>query len=477
MTRSALLFLSLLAICILPPAAAEARPPDMVIFLTDDQSQQDSTVYGSKEVRTPHMARLAAMGMTFDRAFVASPSCAPSRAALLTGLMPARNGAEANHSKPRSELKKLPGYLQELGYEVVAFGKVAHYNHGKLYGFDHTEFEGFHDHRGIAAAQEFLGKRDAKTSKPLCLFVGTNWPHRPWPEDHGGYDPAVVAVPATHVDTPTTREFRARYLHAVSKGDDDLGLIYDAAQKHLGKETLFIMSSDHGAQWPFGKWNLYEDGIRVPLIVSWPGVVAAGSRTNAMVSWIDLLPTLIEAAGATPPKAGNAEGEIDGRSFLPVLRDAQAAHRERIFATHSSDQRMNVYPIRSVRAEQWKLILNLHPEFKYTTHVDRAKVADEVSFFRSWERAANAGDKHAQAVVARYFARPAEELYDLANDPLEQRNLAGDPAQAERVKTLRAELEEWMQAQGDQRTVYGQPTLLSAESIGAPEASATEVAP
>src|SRR5689334_858457 len=92
--------------------AAESGRPNIVVFLTDDHSLLDSTVYGSKEVRTPNMERVAAAGVTFDRAFVASPSCAPSRAALLTGLMPARNGAEPNHSKPRAELKKLPAYLK-----------------------------------------------------------------------------------------------------------------------------------------------------------------------------------------------------------------------------------------------------------------------------------------------------------------------------------------------------------------------------
>ena len=97
--------------------------PHIVVFLGDDHSLLDSEVYGSTEVRTPNMQRLAATGITFTHAFVASPSCAPSRAALLTGLMPARNGAEANHSRPRPEIKKLPAYLRELGYEVVAFGK------------------------------------------------------------------------------------------------------------------------------------------------------------------------------------------------------------------------------------------------------------------------------------------------------------------------------------------------------------------
>jgi arylsulfatase A-like enzyme len=111
---------------LLPATAAPKDRPDIVIFLTDDHSQLDLSPYGGTALRTPNMQRLADAGLTFTDAYVASPSCAPSRAALLTGLMPARNGAEANHSKPRKEIKKWPAYFQELGYEVVAFGKVSH---------------------------------------------------------------------------------------------------------------------------------------------------------------------------------------------------------------------------------------------------------------------------------------------------------------------------------------------------------------
>jgi N-sulfoglucosamine sulfohydrolase len=118
--------LTALVLSVTLTGVAQAQKPNIVVFLSDDHSLLDSTVYGSKDVKTPAMERLAHAGMTFDRAFVVSPSCAPSRAALLTGLMPVRNGAEANHSKPRPEIKKLPAYLKELGYEVVSFGKVSH---------------------------------------------------------------------------------------------------------------------------------------------------------------------------------------------------------------------------------------------------------------------------------------------------------------------------------------------------------------
>ena len=444
--------LLLLVLAWLGQAAAR---PDLVIFLTDDHGQLDSTPYGGYGIRTPHIQRLADAGLTFTRAYVASPSCAPSRAALLTGLMPARNGAQANHAKPRTELKKWPAYFQELGYEVVAFGKVAHYRHTGDYGFDHFAHDTFHDHAGIPAAVDFLRNRPRSAAKPLCLFVGSNWPHVPWPEQDLGYDPQLLPLPAGSIDTPATRQWRARYAAAVTKGDDDLGTFLDATRAHLPKGTLFLFSADHGAQWPFGKWNLYEAGVAVPLIIAWPGIIEPSMRTTAMVSWVDLLPTLLDAAGGKTPTG------IDGRTFLPVLRGASPTHRDHIFTTHTNDNRMNIYPSRAVRDERWKYIRNLHPEFAFTSHLDLvAGALGQRAFFSTWETATKT-DAQAAAIVQRYHARPAEELYDLAVDPREQRNLATAPPHSAKLASLRGELDAWMKSQDDEQTVLVEPRLLS----------------
>ena len=423
------------------PGSAGARRPNMVVFLTDDHSAGDSTVYGAPGAPTPNMQRLAQAGLAFDRAFVASPSCAPSRAALLTGLMPARNGAMANHSRPRAALKKLPAYLQELGYEVVAFGKVSHYRHTKDYGFDHFAHDGFHDDEAVPAALRWLGER--RGGKPLALFVGTNWPHVPWPDPPQDFDPAQVKPPPTFVDTPATREALARYFAAVSRMDSELGQVFDAAMQRLGPNTLFLTTSDNGAQFPFGKWNLYDAGTRTPLIAVWPGVIRPGTRTDAMVSWVDILPTLVELAG------GSAPADLDGRSFAAVLLGKSSAHRELIFTTHSRDGDMNVYPCRAVRSAAWKYIRNLRPEARHTTHIDKAQAGDGKAYWDSWVARA-ATDPAAALTVQRYFTRPAEELYDLRVDPLEQHNLAADSRYAGSLASLRAALDGWMTAQGDE---------------------------
>ncbi|QDV16002.1 Arylsulfatase [Gimesia panareensis] len=430
---------------------AEPVRPDMVIFLSDDHTRRDSSVYGSPDIQTPNMKRLADQGMTFENAFVASPSCAPSRAALLTGLYPAHNGAEPNHSRPRAELKKLPAYLQELGYEVVSFGKVGHYKQTPEYGFDIARHFRYHEDIAVPKAIEWLKQRNSE--RPLCLFVGTNWPHVPWPEEIGDIDPEKLQVPPNHVDTPVTRRWRAKYMAAIKKMDSELGQVYDVARQKLGEDVFFLHTSDHGAQWPFGKWNLYDEGIRTPLIVSWPGRIKQAVRTEAMVSWIDILPTLVDVAGGTPPE------RIDGRSFLPVLKGKTDAHRDVIFTTHSGDGNNNVYPIRAARTlDGWKYIRNLHPEFRFTSHV--TNVPDKNGYWNSWVQKAISSPQ-ARLQVRRYLERPREELYQVTRDPFEQQNLIEDPAHAERLRKLRQQVDDWLAETGDQKAVFGRPQRIA----------------
>ena len=435
--------LLLLLIALVSSAAAQTRP-HIVILLTDDLGGRDTTVYGSRDVRTPNLDRLAANGMTFDNAFVASPACAPSRAALLTGLMPARNGTEANHTYPREGTSYLTTSLKSMGYEIAAFGKVAHGNYKPEYGFDFFS----RPRVGFAAnVKRYFQQRTSE--RPVCLMVGDRRPHVPWTKD-SIYDPSKVGLPPYFIDTPETRQHRARYFSDITGLDEELGQVIDMARKNLGEGAVFVFSSDHGGQWPFGKWNLYDAGIRVPLVVEWQGKIAASTRTDAMVSWIDILPTLIELAGGEVPSG------IDGRSFAGVLYGEAREHREEIFTTHSGDGVFNAYPIRSVRTERFKYILNLLPSHLHTNHSDILRRDGAGEYWDSWDKAA-ATNPEAAAIVRRYFERPAEELYDLRTDSLEQTNLAYRPEHGDLARELRARLESWMHGQGDSRTVFHEP--------------------
>ncbi|PHN03638.1 sulfatase family protein [Flavilitoribacter nigricans] len=442
--------LPLLLLCLCPPLFGQ-QLPDIVIYLADDLSRSDISVYNPKGIPTPNLEQLAGEGMVFDRAFVASPSCAPSRAALLTGLMPARNGAERNHSYPQASTLKLTTLLQDLGYEVLSFGKIAHGGKRELiepYGFDYIEPKptGLPD-----LVKAYFDKR--KSEQPVCLMVGDRRPHVRWTTEMD-FDPAELDLPPFLLDTPETRAHWARYATDIKGMDEDLGLIRQYAREWFGEDHIFLFSGDHGSQWPFGKWNLYDYGIRVPFLISWPERIAAGSQTDAMISWVDIFPTLIDLVGGQYPDT------LDGRSFRNILAEPQQTHREMIFTTHNEDGQFNVYPIRSVRGERYKYIINLMPANYHSNHSDINRFDGAGAYWDSWD-ATEKSNPIAADLIHRYFVRPQEELYDLATDPMEQHNLAGQPAYEELLAEMRAQLNVWMEAQQDSQKVKGTPYPVS----------------
>ena len=444
--------------CADAPAPAPARP-NIFVFLTDDMSWTTTSIGVCPDFPTPNIKRVAATGMTFDRAYVASPSCAPSRAALLTSMYPVRNGSMYNHQYPTLVQKKWPDYFHDLGYEVVAIGKVAHYFQVTRYNFDYSAHYTYHDDVCVDEAIKWLKARQAdpkRSKKPICFMVGTNWPHVPWPTEGAPKWPkenaqnVVTAKNATLLpqllDTPETRKAWHNYAAAVTNADNDLGKTYDAVMKYLGKDTIVVFSADNGMQFPFHKWNCYNGGLHEPFVVSWPGKVAAGVHTQALVSWIDVLPTLMEAAGATPPATGLAKGQIDGISFLPVLLGQTDKARDIIYGTHSGDGSKNESPMRAVIGPRYKYIRNLAPDRVYHTHVDLAP--GDTGYWPSWAKLAKT-DAHAAEVVNHYFHRPPEEFYDIEKDPFDLTNLINDPAVANIIADYRAKCDAQMAAYGD----------------------------
>ena len=438
---------------LLVPALHAADKPNIVIYLADDHGCAQSEPYGDTFIHTPKMQELAREGMLFERAYIASPASGPSRAALLSGMMPAHNGAEANHQMPRPETQTMVRQLQAQGYEVVAIGKIAHdQRHTAMCGFDYSKWIEPRREDIARCVEEYLKNRTS--NKPLCLLVGDRRPPVLWTPNSSD-DPAPVNLPDYLIDTPESRAHWGRYLTDVTGVDTSIAQVDSLVAAYFGnRDYLFAYSADHGAQWPFGKWNLYDLGIRVPLLVRWPGHTKAGSRTDAMVSWVDIFPTLIELGG------GKASGPIDGRSFANVLTGKASQHRTEIYTTHTSDGDMNLYPIRSIRTERFKYIRNLRPDCYHSNHSDILRKNGAGAYWDSWEVAA-AKDPAAAAIIDRYYRRPAEELYDIVNDPGEQHNLANDPAYKKMLKELSSKLDAWIKAQGDQLKLPGEPYPLS----------------
>jgi uncharacterized sulfatase len=432
------------------PAAAK---PNIVLFVADDLGIWDTAPYGNKIVRTPNLDRLAKESLRFTRAFANSPTCVPSRAVLYTGLQPIRNGAYVNHSQCRTDIRSLPHYFGELGYRVAQAGKQ-HFNPKSVFPFERvqnseTPEPGFEKNPGLntdlntAAVDGWLA--GAGKDKPFFLVVADHSPHVVWtakPE----YRPEEMDIPPNHIDTPDYRKARARYYTDVTKMDANVGRVLESLKKHgFDQNTVFIFTSDQGPQWPFAKWNVYDAGLRAPLLVRWPGRVKPGV-TEAMVSHVDLLPTLIEAVGGKVP-AG-----LDGLSYLRVLDGRAKSHSEYVFALHTQDGMMNRTPQRSVRTTRYKYILNLSPEIEYTTHIDKATDHDGGrEYWPSWEAKAKT-DPRAAEILKHYHQRPREEFYDVVADLHETRNLVNERKYARTINELRARLAAWRKQQGDDKT-------------------------
>jgi arylsulfatase A-like enzyme len=448
-------------------ASAFAKParPHLVLFLADDHGRLDSPLYGSRVIRTPALQQLARNGMVFDNCFTGAAICIPSRAIIGSGLCSHRNGAIANGRPMNRGIKTLPAYLRELGYRVAHFGK-GHFLPADSYAWEAvpSEIKGegpLNADLDTNVFDRWLSEA-AAGKDPLCLVVCCHSPHVTWP-DNNGYDPASVELPGGSVDTPETRAMRCRYYTDITKMDRQLGEITASVQRHLGGNALFLYTSDNGPQWPFAKWNLYDAGIRMPMVAVWPGVIKAGSRTAAMVQFADILPTFIDlAGGATPP------GDLDGRSFARVLAGKSGRHHAEVFAAHTADDNghMNCYPMRAVRDGRYKYILNLRPDLAYRTHIDRGVARDGRTYWDSWVERARTGDA-AMAVVRRYHKRPEEEFYDTLADPHETANLAiasrGD--HRERLRRMRARVRAWMDGMGDKGELFGVPRPLDKEGL------------
>lgn len=428
-------------------ATAEERP-NLVLFIADDLSWHDVGAYGNRDVHTPNVDRLAREGMTFQRAFAASPTCAPSRSALFTGTYPMRNGAHANHSVVSSSLRTWPEYLQALGYRTVLAGKT-HFGPRERFPFEYLansnvnqpgKPEVLNTDLGTPAIEALLKSHDRK--QPLALVVAAHSPHVYWPEING-YTPANLTLKPYMLDTPETRAALARYYTDVTQMDREVGIVRAALDRYgYGKNTLFMFTSDQGAQFPSAKWSLYDAGMRVPLIAAWPGRTPRSASNDAIVSLVDVLPTMIEAGGGEAPK------DIDGRSFTAVLEGRATQHLDAAFAAHTGDGEMNRAPSRAIRTDRFKYIANLRPDLTYGTHISEGNGKDGRDYWNSWMKLAES-DPAAARMIHRYREKPADELYDLASDPFELVNLANDPAYARTLVELRGKLNAWREQQGE----------------------------
>lgn len=426
---------------------SDLRPPNILFIMADDLSMEDITPFGSTQVHTPNLARLAKEGVCLDNMFNMVPTCSPTRQSILTGLAPVRSGAYPNHTMIYDGIKTLPVYLQQLGYRTALIGKK-HYAPESSYPFD---FLGGRDHDGgqgqdvdLSLAEAYIKK---SPDKPFFLMFTSNQPHEPWNRgNQRAYRPDSIKLRPNMIDTKLTRTRMANYYAEITYLDSLVGVCLDMVERSGQKEnTIIIFATEQGNSFPFSKWTLYDKGLHAGFIVKWPGKVQSNTRNKAMLAYIDITPTLIDIAGGNPEKINTGSKDalgktgFDGRSFKKVLTEGINHARDYVFAEHTTRgiiQGSDAYASRSARNAKFLYINNLNHTNEFSNTVTHSPM------YRQW--------LNKDSLRASFYRnRPQEELYDVILDPYNLKNLANEVKYSGVMKELREELHKFMRQQGD----------------------------
>lgn len=435
--------------------AQQQELPNILLFHADDMTWRDCEPYGNTDVITPNISRLAEEGMCFDNMHTSMAMCSPTRQSLYTGLYPVRSGAYANHSMVNFNVRSIGHYLGDMGYRVALVGKT-HHNPVESFPF---EFLGGRHHdngNGIDIYIDRIKPLLNQEENPFFIVVSSNQPHTPW--NRGPvhlYNEKTFTIPEYMVDCEKTRSDLKRYYAEITYMDSLLGVCLDYLEE-AGKleNTIVIFTSEQGSEFPMAKWTCYDLGLKTAFIAKWPGKVTPGSRNNALTQYVDVVPTFLEATGASPDEYNtgiedaNGNKGFDGSSFLNVLLGNKTEHHEYVFGlqtTRGIYSGSECYPVRSVRSKQYKYILNLNSSSSFLNTV----IGNSNGIYQHW-LAITENDPEMRNYVMRYTRRPKEELYDVVNDPYEFINLAEKPEYASVKSSLIKELSHWMKAQGDE---------------------------
>ncbi len=430
----------------------DAPRPNVLIILADDCTYNDLPVYGGQNAHTPNLDTLASQGLVFNRAYLCMSICQPCRSELYTGQFPLRNGCAWNHSASRPTTRSLPEHLDALGYRVGIAGKTdvfpkKNYPFEDVPGFDDNCVRNPTKPHSLDGVREFISR---KKDQPFCLVIGLVEPHVPWVMgDPSKYPPRQIKLPPNIADTPRTRQDFGKYLAEITYMDGQVGEIL-ATLKTAGLEdnTLVFFTSEQGSQFPGNKWTCWDTGLHTGLFARWPGKIAAGKRTDALVEYADVVPTLLELAGGNPT---DASYQFDGTSFTDVLFGKNDTHRQFTYGIHDNLPEGPAYPSRTVFDGRWRYIRNLTPNELYIQKYLMGTQGDgglNNPYWGTWVFS-SAAKPRSYDLVKRYMLRPAEELYDTDADHYEMHNLATDPSLADTKARLSAELDRWMKTQGD----------------------------
>ena len=440
----------------LSEAAENKDRPNILFAFADDWGWPHAGAYGDPVVKTPTFDRLAREGALFHHAYVSSPSCTPSRGAVLTGQYHWRlEGAGNLWSVFPDKFDTYPELIGMAGYATGVSSK------------------GWGPGRTQTGGRKLLGPtfknfpaflKQKPKEKPFCYWLGSSDPHRGYAKGSGkksGMDLSKIKLFAHYPDSPEIRGDVADYYFEVQRFDRLVGQAI-AALEESGEldNTLIIMSGDHGMPFPRCKSNNYDSGARVPLAVRWPNKVKAGTVNKDFVSLVDVAPTFYEASGVKTP------GDVSGRSLLALLAGKDKGDRS--YVLHGKERHVpgqeapnkGGYPTRAIRNHDFLYLHNFKPDRWPAGTPNHTKAAIKGAWFADCDNGptktymVNNRDKdahHRKLYDLAFAKRPADELYDLKKDPGQLNNVAADPAYASTVSELKKRLLTELRKTGDPR--------------------------
>jgi N-sulfoglucosamine sulfohydrolase len=481
-------------------ATTFASERNIIFFITDDESPTLGC-YGDSVAKTPHIDALAADGTVFENAFATTASCSASRSVVMSGLHNHKNG-QYGHEHAFHKFSSfanviglsMPRVLANAGYRTCHIGKY-HVAPEEVYHFE-TYLKG-NGRNAVEMANKCEEVIRSEADKPFFIYFATSDPHRGGGQDanfagehkpdlfgnkpdkgaHDGveevfYDPKVVPIPAFLPDTPESRSELAHYYQSCSRIDQGVGRLVEIL-KEAGKydQTLFVFTADHGMAFPGGKTTVFEGGLRVPFVVRNPYQSERGVRSEALISHVDITPSLLDFAGGLDTKINGPKAWVDpdkywkekpyaarqnrgskagayrsyhGRSWIPILGEGDPKGWDEIHASHTFHEIQMYYPMRVIRDRKYKLIWNIAHGLPYPFASDLWAAS---TWQAQWEKGMDA--PYGQKTVGEYVNRPAFELYAIDKDPNESSNLAGNPEYADVLKEYQDKLKAFQKKMDD----------------------------
>ncbi|MGX5689016.1 sulfatase family protein [Arcticibacter tournemirensis] len=412
-----------------------ASQPNIVLVIVDDLGWGDVGCYGNRYVKTPNIDALGSSGLVFNNMYLTASSCSPSRCSIITGRFPHNTGAPELHDPLPAPQVMFPEMLKQAGYYTVLSGK----NH--MGSSVKKAFDMISPGKGPGAEEDWVPiLQNRPRNKPFFMWFASHDAHRDWQFDKNGddYDPERIGVPPMLYNGPETRKDLTGYYHEISRLDHYLGRVVDELKRQgVFENTYIIFMSDNGSPFPRNKVRLYDSGIKSPFIVTGPGVDV--NRTSSLVSAIDIAPTVLAIAGI------EADKRMQGKSFLSVLRNPQNTTRDFVFAEHN----WHVFQgyERMVRYKNWLYIRNGFPERQNLVGESARNFPAGRELWDAYEKGL-LNDNQKDVFMK---PRPAEELYNVVQDPLQFTNAADVTSNKQMLSYLREVLDEWISETGDSK--------------------------